>query len=257
MTKPSDIRLLGGVLNHLNTAHPDAAVVFVAGGLPSLPQRLVGPDRDHPYITNPERLFVFKRHPAAPDVATAALIRPAQRRVAGWDADAVDTVLEACGGYPAHLQVFAAAAWIQGTGTNFVTRADVTTTLAEAKLLIEQQYLSPRWQRLGGVQQAYLTAVTLCGVLVTVLSPAAMRKRVGGTGGLCDFVRRRGAVFHSGLMSVKSGPAPADQLGRRPQRCGPSPLRRSQRRASRRSPSDQRAGGRTAYRIGARRQCQR
>lgn len=206
LTRPEDIRLLGGVLNHLNTAHPDAPVVFVAGGLPNLPDRMVGPDPDHPYITNPERLFAFEALPVrlSPTAAAVALIRPAQRVGAGWHPEAVDAVLAATGGYPAHLQIYAAAAWVRGDGVAAVTVEDVAETLEQAAANVETQFLRPRWERLTGHQQAYLTAIALVGdeaptqavaaILGTPLSGQSMRRRA---------LLRRGEIFEPGHGRVQ------------------------------------------------------
>lgn len=206
MSRPEDIRLLGGVLNHLNTAHPAAPVVFVAGGLPNLPQRMVGPDPDHPYITNPERLFSFQTLPVQlPATAAAlALIRPAERVGAGWDPAAVEAILAATGGYPAHLQIYAAAAWIRGDGSDPVRARDVAESSVQATAIVETQYLQPRWERLSGHQQAYLTAIALYGddaptqavaaVLGTTLSGQSMRR---------SGLLRRGEIFEPGRGRVQ------------------------------------------------------
>ena len=198
MTRPEDIRLLGGVLNHLNTAHPTAPVVFVAGGLPSLPQRMVGPDLDHPYITNPERLFSFHTLPLQlpADAAALALTRPAERIGSSWEPAAVDAVLTATGGYPAHLQIYAATAWAQGAEADPVTEADVDHARDQAGSVIETQYLQPRWDRLTGHQQAYLTAIALYGDTAPTQAVAAiLGTSITDQSRRRDLLLRRGEIF--------------------------------------------------------------
>jgi len=165
MTHPDDIRLIGATLNQLNTAHPAAPVVFVAAGLPNTQARMIGPNPDQPNITNPERLFRFYPLPPrlAPDQAAVALTRPAGRHHVRWHAEAIDTVIAASECYPAHLQIYAAAAWAIGTGTEPVTLADAEVASIQAQAQVEEQYLTPRWRNLSPHHRAYITALALCG----------------------------------------------------------------------------------------------
>lgn len=165
MTRADDIRLIGATLNQLNTAHPDSPVVFVAAGLPNTQARMVGPNPDQPNITNPERLFRFSALPPrlSSDEAAVALTRPAHREGVTWQAGAVNCVVEASECYPAHLQIYAAAAWAQGNGTGPVTAEHAQSILAGARAQVEEQYLAPRWRNLSPHHRAYLTALALCG----------------------------------------------------------------------------------------------
>lgn len=163
--KPEDIRLIGSTLNQLNTVRDDAPVVFVGAGLPNLAARMIGPHPDRPYITNPERLFTFTELPPNldPDSAVRAIVRPALTRGVSWHPDAVQMILELSGGYPAHLQAYAAAAWVIGEGSAAVTIHDVHNTADQATAHIRQQYLDPRWTRMTDKQREYITALAVCG----------------------------------------------------------------------------------------------
>ncbi|NNG20858.1 ATP-binding protein [Naumannella sp. ID2617S] len=165
MSDPQDIRTIGALLNHLNQHLDDAPVLFVAAGLPNTQARMVGPDPDHPLISNPERLFQFQTLGTHLSVgeAASALIHPALRRGASWEPVAVQRVLELSGRYPAHLQAYAAAAWAQGEGMDPVTLEHVERSSVAARREIEEQYLAPRWSRLSERQQEYLAALSYAG----------------------------------------------------------------------------------------------
>lgn len=162
---PRDVRSLGYVLNHLSSNHQTAPVMLVGAGLPDTIDRLVGPKRSDPLITNPERLFhVMNLEPQlSPEAASAALVVPARDHGAFWDPDAAQAVQELSGRYPAHLQSFAAYAWQQGERGDPVTFEHVRASAPAALADIEREFLAPRWNRLTDKQAEYLTAVAVCG----------------------------------------------------------------------------------------------
>lgn len=163
MSAPDDLEALGGLLNHLNNWHPDAHVVFVAAGLPNTMDRMMGPDLEHPLVSNPSRLFLFDplEQYLDLDAATAALRPVARDHGADWTPEAVVEAHRITQGYPAHLQVLAAATWTAAT-TSPVDVADVHSAAPTAEHEVARMYLHPRWERMGDLQRAYLTAVAMC-----------------------------------------------------------------------------------------------
>ncbi|OYO23114.1 hypothetical protein CGZ93_06540 [Enemella dayhoffiae] len=198
MARPDDLRTLGGVLNHLNQHLDTAPILFVGAGLPNLRDRMVGPDADHPLITNPERLFRFHHLPAHldPDAARDALVKPALRIGSGWEPEAVKLVLTRTMRYPAHLQAYADLAWQRGTGNDPVTGTDVADATGDAELFVAEQYLAPRWNRLSDRQREYLTALAVCDGRATSGEVAAtLGRRVGEVSSFREALMTRGEIF--------------------------------------------------------------
>ncbi|OYN94699.1 AAA ATPase-like protein [Propionibacteriaceae bacterium ES.041] len=206
MSRPDDLRTLGGVLNHLNQHLDQAPILFVGAGLPNLRDRMVGPDADHPLITNPERLFRFHHLPAHLDAAAArdALIKPALRIGSGWEPEAVELVLKRTMRYPAHLQAYADLAWQRGAGTAPVTGTDVADATGDAELFIAEQYLAPRWNRLSDRQREYLTALAVCeGRAGSGEVAAVLGRRVGEVSSFREALMTRGEIFDPAYGTVE------------------------------------------------------
>lgn len=162
MSASKDISALGGVLNHLNNWYPEAPVVFIAAGLPNTLERMMG-SPEQPLISNPSRLFLFE--PLKPYLSleeTEAALRPAARlNDADWTPESVRAVYDATQGYPAHIQVLAAATWTTAT-TSPITVQDVAAAQPLAQAEVARMYLVPRWDQMTNLQRAYLTAMTMC-----------------------------------------------------------------------------------------------
>ncbi|MEJ7831472.1 MAG: ATP-binding protein [Nocardioides sp.] len=159
-----DIRALGGLLNHLNNWHAEAPVVFVATGLPSTMSAMIGPDAHNPRISNPGRLFVMEdlSQYLSSDQVAEALRGPALSVGGDWEEGAIQAVVDATAGYPAQLQVVAAAAWSHARPP-LVREGDVAATLNLAQAEVDRMYNEPRWQALAPLQKAYITALSLAG----------------------------------------------------------------------------------------------
>jgi hypothetical protein len=69
----------------------------------------------------------------------------------------------ASNGYPAHLQVFAHAAWLAAAGPDTITSVDVETAIPRAAGQIERRTLGPRWDRMADRQMEFLAALAVNG----------------------------------------------------------------------------------------------
>lgn len=193
MSAPRDLEALGGVLNHLNNWHPEAPVVFVAAGLPNTLQRMMG-SPEHPLISNPARLFMFeplKQYLTLEQTESA--LRPAARQHgADWTPEAARAVHDATQGYPAHVQVLAAATWSHAPRSP-ITAADVRAAEPIAQAEVARMYLVPRWEQMSGLQRAYLTAISMCDTPTETGRVAAMLGRR-----TTDLSRAREALLRAG-----------------------------------------------------------
>lgn len=192
-----DIRTIGAVLNHLNNRHSSAPVVFIASGLPSTMAAMMGPDPEHPRISNPSRLFRLEEPSQylTREEVELALRAPALAAGGDWHQLAIAKVYEATRGYPAHLQVVAAAAWSHAAGPT-VALSDVEASLPAARAEVDRMYNQPRWGAMGEVQKAYVTALALCGGQARSGKIAAMIGRsTTAASGTRDALIRRGDIF--------------------------------------------------------------
>lgn len=155
-----DLALLAAVLHRLNVDHPQAAVVFAGTGLPHTPQALRAAG-----VTHPDRLFVVEQIPLAlaHEDARYAIIEPARQVGVLWEPDAAERIVAVSNGYPAHLQLFADAAWRAAPGPAQVTSADVDAAVPLAAGQIERRTLGPRWDRISDRQMEFMAALALLG----------------------------------------------------------------------------------------------
>lgn len=160
VASPTDLALLAATLHRLNVDHPQAVVVFAGTGLPHTPEALRKAG-----VTHPDRLFVLEPLPLtlADDDAAYAIVEPARRAQVSWHPDAVERILTASNGYPAHLQLFAHATWTAATGPSTITLSDVETALPRAAAQLERRTLGPRWDRMPDRQREYLAALAVNG----------------------------------------------------------------------------------------------
>lgn len=155
-----DLALLAATLHRLNVQHPRSAVVFAGTGLPHTPAVLSTAG-----VTHPDRLFVLEELPVAlSDVdATYAVVEPARRVGVSWHPDAAAAVVAASNGYPAHVQLFAQAAWQMAPGPTSIDARDVAAALPHARAELSRRTLGPRWDRMPDRQMEYLAALALAG----------------------------------------------------------------------------------------------
>lgn len=160
VASPPDLALIAAVLHRLNVDHPDAPVAFAGTGLPHTLHVLRAAG-----VTHPDRLFEVERLPLALDFEDAryAIVEPARRAGVLWEPEAVDRVVEVSSGYPAHIQLFADAAWRVAPGPDRVTRGDVEVAIPRAADQLERRTLGPRWDRISDRQMEFMAALALLG----------------------------------------------------------------------------------------------
>jgi len=159
-----DLALLAATLHRLNVDHPEAVVVFAGTGLPHTPDTL-----RRAGVTHPDRLFMVEPLPLtlSHDDSALAVVLPAQRVGVSWHPDAVDAVIRASNGYPAHLQLFAHAVWQVAPGPDRVEPIDVQQAIPRAAQQIGLRTLGPRWERMPDRQMEYLAALAVNGGATT------------------------------------------------------------------------------------------
>lgn len=155
---PPDLALLAATLHRLNVDHPQANVIFAATGLPFTPSVLQAAG-----VTHPDRLFFIDDVPLTlpPDDARFAIVEPAREAHVTWDPDAVDRLVSITNGYPAHLQLFADAAWVSAPGPDRISLADVEESLPALGAQLERRTLGPRWERISDRQMEFLAALAV------------------------------------------------------------------------------------------------
>ncbi|MEP6798800.1 MAG: ATP-binding protein [Lapillicoccus sp.] len=173
----ADLALVAATLHRLNVDHPGAVVLFAGTGLPFTAEALRKAG-----VTHPDRLFVLHDIPLTLDVGDAryAVIEPA--RVAGvtWEPEAADRLVDLSNGYPAHLQLFADAAWSAAPGPHTITLHDVQTSLPTVGAQLEQRTLGPRWDRITDRQMEFMAALALHGGRAPISTIAATLGREQG-----------------------------------------------------------------------------
>lgn len=197
MSSPPDMETLGGVLNHLNNWHPQARVLFVAAGLPNTMSRMMGTDAEHPLISNPSRLFFFETLGQYLTLEeTSEALRPAARdHGSDWTPEAVVEVHRATQGYPAHVQVLAAASWTAAAGP-VIDVGDVRSAIPVAQAEVARMYLLPRWNQMSDLKRAYVTATSMCDSPTEVGRIAAMLGRTTtGVSKTRDELVRAGDIY--------------------------------------------------------------
>ena len=157
---PADLTLLAAMLHRLNVDHRQAPVLFAGTGLPHTAQVLSSAG-----VTHPDRLFRVDALPVAltPADATYAIAEPARLVGVNWHPDALAALVEATGGYPAHLQQFAHTIWLHAVGPHLITVEDVRRALPVVENDLARRTLGPRFDRMTDRQLEYLTALAALG----------------------------------------------------------------------------------------------
>lgn len=155
-----DLVLLAAMLHRLNVDHSQAAVLFAGTGLPHTPSVLTEAG-----VTHSDRLFLLENIPVtlSRDDAMLAILEPARQAGVVWESQAAEAVVQASGGYPAHLQLFAHNAWQASPASSTISLQSAEQGLAQTVLEIERRTLGPRWDRLTDRQMEYLAALTVLG----------------------------------------------------------------------------------------------
>jgi hypothetical protein len=184
VASPPDLALLAATLHRLNVDHPQAAVVFTGTGLPHTPEALRKAG-----VTHPDRLFTLEPLPLtlSRDDAAYAIVEPARRVGVSWQPEAVERVVAASNGYPAHLQLFAHTTWLAAPGPTVVTLADVDAALPTAAAQLQHRSFGPRWDRMPDRQMEFLAALALAGGRATT---AQLGMMLGRTASELSWIRQ-------------------------------------------------------------------
>ena len=188
----ADLALLAATLHRLNVDYPRAAVMFAGTGLPHTPTAL-----RQAGVTHPDRLFLLEALPVAlaPTDAAFAVVEPARQAGVGWHPDAVDAVVVASNGYPAHLQLFAHATWEAAPGPT-IESPDAQRALHVAHAEISRRTLGPRWDTMPDRQMEYMAALALQGGRATSNSIArSLNRTLSELSSLRDDLIREGDIY--------------------------------------------------------------
>lgn len=128
-------------------------LIVVGAGLPHLPAVLSASK------SYSERLFRYSRidrldRPAA----DAALVRPAEEEGASFEADALDAMYAATGGYPYFIQAYGKAVWDLAPGSP-ITARDVEVAAPEAESELAVGFFGSRFERATPGEREYLRAM--------------------------------------------------------------------------------------------------
>lgn len=161
---PSDLTLIAAALHRLNVDHLASPVAFAASGLPHTIDVLTDAG-----VTHPDRLFVLEQIPLTltPRQTELAIALPAQQRGVTWHPQALDAVVAASNGYPAHVQLIAHEIWRYAPGPSLITPDDAQAGVGRAAGQISRRTLGPRWDRMPDRQMEYMAALALNGGTAT------------------------------------------------------------------------------------------
>jgi hypothetical protein len=153
-----------------------APLVVVGAGLPHLPAVLSASK------SYSERLFTYVRIGQL-DRADAdfALLAPAEREDATFDADALDALYAASGGYPYFVQAYGKASWDAAVRSP-ITAADVKMAAPEAEAELAVGFFGSRFERATPAEREYLRAMA---------ELTDGRDEPIGTAGIADHLQRR------------------------------------------------------------------
>jgi AAA ATPase domain len=148
---PDDVSALCAACHELSQSR--APLVVVGAGLPHLPAVLSASK------SYSERLFKYVRIGQL-DRADAdfALLAPAEREDASFDADALDALYEASGGYPYFVQAYGKAAW-DAAPRSPISAADVKLAAPEAEAELAVGFFGSRFERATPAEREYLRAM--------------------------------------------------------------------------------------------------
>ena len=154
----ADLALLAATLECLDAEHADSPVAFAASALLAIKEVL----RDAG-VTDAACRFEIPAIPVELDrpAARFAIVEPARARGVVWSEVGVERLIAATHGYPAHVQLFADAAWKLAAGPREVTAHDVERGIAEAEQQVEARTLEPRWRSVTDRHAELLAALAV------------------------------------------------------------------------------------------------
>lgn len=120
---------------------------------------------------------------------------------AGFDADALELVMDRCGGYPYFLHVVGHEVWSAGTG-EVITLADARLGAAAAEATITEFY-DARLRELGDLQRRYLDAAAA--IDDAARTPAAVARALGRSTSQLGSTQGRLVHDHGLLRATAAG----------------------------------------------------
>ena len=172
--RPDDVSALCAACHELSQSR--APLVVVGAGLPHLPAVLSASK------SYSERLFRYSRIGQLDRKdADFALLAPAEREDATFDADALDALFDASGGYPYFVQAYGKAAWDAAVRSP-ITAADVKMAAPEAEAELAVGFFGSRFERATPAEREYLRAMA---------ELTDGRDEPVGTSGVADHLQRR------------------------------------------------------------------
>jgi hypothetical protein len=149
--RPDDVSALCAACHELSQSR--MPLVVVGAGLPHLPAVLSASK------SYSERLFTYARIDKLDRKdADFALIAPAEREDAAFDAEALDQLYERSGGYPYFVQAYGKAAW-DAAPTSPIRAEDVALAAPEAEAELAVGFFGSRYERATPAEREYLRAM--------------------------------------------------------------------------------------------------
>ncbi|MCE0765357.1 ATP-binding protein [Pseudonocardia kujensis] len=149
--RPDDVSALCAACHELSQSR--MPLVVVGAGLPHLPAVLSASK------SYSERLFKYARIDKLDrEDADFALIAPAEREDAAFDAEALDQLYERSGGYPYFVQAYGKAAW-DAAPTSPIRAEDVALAAPEAEAELAVGFFGSRYERATPAEREYLRAM--------------------------------------------------------------------------------------------------
>lgn len=148
---PDDVSALCAAAHELSqTGLP---LIVVGAGLPHVPAVLSASK------SYSERLFRYSNIGRLGGAsARAALVRPALEEGVAWEADALDAMYLATGGYPYFIQAYGKAVWDHAPGSP-ITAGDVAVAAPEAESELAVGFFGSRFERATPGEREYLRAM--------------------------------------------------------------------------------------------------
>ena len=179
--KGAEFRALISALHR--TMQKQLPLTFAGAGLPQIPG-LAGEARSYA-----ERLFRFPFIGALDkEAARAALVLPAEREGAIFEANAVERTLELTKAYPFYLQEFGKHIWNLAPSSP-ITRADVDSAAPRAEEALDRGLYEVRIQRATHKERRYLRAMAELGA--GPYKAGAVAKAMGATTTTLSTIRQK------------------------------------------------------------------
>ncbi|MGZ5406140.1 MAG: ATP-binding protein [Nocardioides sp.] len=155
---PDDVSALCAACHEISQS--GLPMIVVGAGLPHLPAVLSASK------SYSERLFRYQRIDRLPrEAADRALAAPAADEDAAYDADALDAMYAATGGYPYFIQAYGKAVWDRAPRSP-ITAEDVSVASPEAESELAVGFFGSRFERATPGEREYLRAMADAAVLL-------------------------------------------------------------------------------------------